>query len=377
MARFSRKKLTLNKCASSIEVQQLESRTLPTGMVAVAVTATGDIIFTGDANPNSIDVVVDAAGVHVTGRSGTAIKFQNQTVAAGTAVTFQEPAVIRDVRVNLQAGNDSIKLSSRTALNITRNLVMDTGLGNDNIAVHAFAGITAAGDVRISTGVGNDKVNVESNGGLIHVKNNLTVDTAAGSDSVRLADAVKFRLVDDAASLTAVVDNSGIALRQKIRVGGHLNVTTGAGIDTVAVLGAEVHGNANLNTSVDRDVVGVSNFRVGGNFNLSSADTAAVQNLTVAGAFTIRGGDVNDRVAIDKTHAGSLYVNLLDGNDQLALGAKVVVSGSQRLNGGIGTNRLSAKSSLASATVANFQIGAVNTLSILDDVLAAIAVQGI
>ena len=108
-----------------------------------------------------------------------------------------------------------------------------------------------------------------------------------------------------------------------------------------------------------------------------SADTAAVQNLTVAGAFIVRGGDVNDRVAIDKTHAGSLDVNLQDGDDKLALGAKVVVSGRQRLNGRTGSNRLSASSSLASASVVNFQIGTVNTLSILDDVLAAIAVQGV
>lgn len=375
MIRNARKNRTLNKFSPPMEVQSLEHRTLPTGIVSVGVSAEGDIVFTGDVESNIVDVNIDDAGVHVTGRYGTKVKYQNSTVAAGTTVTFQEPAVIRDLRVNLKEGNDTITLKARSALFVTRDLKIDTGIGSDNVAVHAHAGITVAHDALINTGSGNDRVQVDSRGGLIHVKNNLSVNTSIGNDAVRLANANQFWAVDDATSFNAVADNTGVAFRQKIRVGGHLSVVTGAGTDEVAVLGAEVTGNASINTSVDRDVVGVSNLRVGGNLALWSADASAVQNLTVAGAFNVSGSELNDRVFINKARLGSLNVNLADGNDQLAIGAKVVVSGSKQVNGGIGIDTIS--SSLASTSVVSFQVGFVNSLNLIDDVLAAIAMVGI
>lgn len=353
MIRHSRKIITSNNSVSPLEIQQLEPRTLLTGTVTLALSAAGDISVTGDSKDNNVTVEVDSGGIHVTGLSGTSLRYGKMIHAAGDTVTLPMASVIRDLRVDMKGGNDTLTIADSAGINIGRN-------------------------VEISTGAGNDKVVISTNGGQINVGNDLSINTGPGNDAVGLADAEKFAGVTDAATLLAVADDTGTEMSQQIRVGRDLNITTGGGNDTVGVAGVEAGRNANLNTGAGRgDILGVSNLRAGRNLDLNLGDTNALQNVTVAGTIKVRSGASNDRFVVDRIHAGSVDVNLQGGNDQLAIGADVVVTGRVNINGGAGKNSLDSMTSLSGATVRNFKGTSVDSMAILDTVLAAIAAEGL
>ena len=395
MKRNSRRNRSVNRSRSDVEIQQLEPRTLLTGTVTVAITAAGDVLVSGDTKDNSVAVTVDSGGIHVTGQSGTSIRYGKTTKTAGTTITAPVPSAIRDLRINMGGGNDTVFFTSNAPVNVRRNVDLDMGPGNDTLLISDNAGINVGNNVQITTGAGNDKVgistsggttNSESNaaalaasGGLINVGKDLTINTGLGNDSVGLADAGKFAGVTNATTLLAVADDTGSVMSQKIRVGRDLKISTGAGNDKVGVLGVEVKRDATLNTGAGRgDVLGVSNLRVGRTLDLIFGDTNALQNVTVAGAVKIRSGIANDRFTLDKIHAGSVDINLQGGNDEIAIGANVVVTGKVKINGGAGkNNNIASLTSLSRASVKNFKGNTVNSMAILDAVLAAIASEGL
>ena len=378
MIRHSRKRITSNNSVSPLEIQQLEPRTLLTGTVTLALSAAGDISVTGDSKDNNVTVEVDSGGIHVTGLSGTSLRYGKMIHAAGDTVTLPIPSVIRDLRVDMKGGNDTLSFTSTGEVNVGRDVDIDMGAGNDRLTIADSAGINVGRNFKALTSAGNDKVVISTNGGQINVGNDLSINTGPGNDAVGLADAEKFAGVTDAATLLAVADDTGTEMSQQIRVGRDLNITTGGGNDTVGVAGVEAGRNANLNTGAGRgDILGVSNLRAGRNLDLNLGDTNALQNVTVARTIKVRSGASNDRFVVDRIHAGSVDVNLQGGNDQLAIGADVVVTGRVNINGGAGKNSLESMTSLSGATVRNFKGTSVDSMAILDTVLAAIAAEGL
>jgi hypothetical protein len=377
MVRINRKLRQATYKPTTAEIQQLESRQLPTGIVSVAVTTEGDVIVTGDNASNQVDLNVDANGFHVRGLSGTSVRYRGTTVAAGTTVRLQTPLPVRDIRINMQAGNDTVNLNTRSSLNVGRNATINLGSGNDTLDVNAYAGLAVTGIASVSGEAGNDRIAIHSRGGLLNFKSSLTINGGSEDDAIRVADELQFGSLTEASAFLGIANNSTTAGSQRVRVAGDLNVLTNTGNDSIAVLGVEARGNSNINAGDQVDRVGINNLRVGGSLAVNASENTALANTTVVGAIAVRGTAVNDRVALRNLAAGSVDLNLLEGDDQLTVSGAFNVRGSARLNGGTGLNRINATARVAAGAIVNFRSASISELTIVDSVMASLAFSGL
>lgn len=127
-----------------VRFEQLETRRLLAGDVAVALDADGDLSIQGDQVANDISVTADANGdLVITGNDGTTVTYDGTTHDAGEAVTVS--GVTGDVVINMKGGNDVVLVDGGTnPIELPGSLVIHTGLGEDMVTV---TGVTlGAGD---------------------------------------------------------------------------------------------------------------------------------------------------------------------------------------------------------------------------------------
>ncbi|MFO0977588.1 MAG: hypothetical protein U0996_14400 [Planctomycetaceae bacterium] len=342
---IKKRKLQKKWFSAPAEVQQLESRTLPTGIVTASVSAAFDVSLLGDNGNNEVHVDIDGGLLKLTGQNGTSIKVGNVVTPAGTAVTLPN-ALFRDLNVSLGNGNDSFTTNIDEAI-VFRTVNVNMGSGNDTLALDTSAAVTLTGSLLVRGEKGNDFVRVSASAGLT-IAGSLGINTGAGNDQVALVDTFKFNAVvgpTTAATITqldAVIDDTLFAGNQNITVTGDINVFTEAGADSVALLGVEAGRDILVNMgNSDGEATLASNVRAGRNLGFANGDYHSLNNLFAGQYFGIRSGAGNDVVLLDNLSAGkNIDIYLGGGNDSISLGAGVAATGNIRVEGEAGKDQI-------------------------------------
>ncbi len=375
-----RKRLSRSRRNTVADVQSLETRQMPTGVVTARFDAINDdLVLSGDRLNNDITLTSNALnGFSVTGNNGTSIRFNNQLTAPGIPVqiTF---AQLRDITVSLGNGNDVFLMQSEQPTAI-RHLSVWTGLGNDAVAVQEFANsqLDITGTLYVNTDGGSDRVDIIATD-AINVTGNINILTGSGNDAVGIIDNAKFGAVVGAnlaatvANIQAIVDDSNAFGNQAIAVTGSVSISTGVGEDSIAVLGVDVTKDLAINAAGGtRDAAVVSNAVVGGTVGLWETDLAYMQNANIGGDLRFRGLGSKDRFVIDSTAIGRNFdVQMGTGADELFVGATVTVGFNATWRGGLGKNQL-VNNSLVVAKIKRFKGNVVD-----DDAIISAAVDSL
>lgn len=380
-----RKRLSRSRRNTVADVQSLETRQMPTGIVTARFDAINlDLVLSGDRQANDITVTSNALnGVSVTGNNGTSIRFNNQLTAAGTPVQITL-GQIRDISASLGNGDDVFLMESQEPTAV-RNLTVWTGQGNDSVAVQEFANskLDITGNLYINTESGNDRVDIIATD-AIDVTGNVTILTGAGNDAVGLIDNAKFGAVVGAnlaatvANIRAIVDDSNTFGNQAISVDGNVAINTGIGDDAVAVLGIDVTKDLSINAAGgSKDAAVVSNAVVGGSAGLWETDLAYMQNSNIGGDLQFRGLASKERFVIESTSIGNNFdVRMGTGADELFVGATVTVGLNATWRGGLGKNQLVNNSNIVAKT-RNFRGNVVDDDAILDATITSLLNAGL
>lgn len=263
-----------------------------TGIVAVTLNAAGDLRITGDSASNNVQIS-NPGLITVSGFGGTLIRF-NGVLAAGVALPT---TVLRDLTVNLLAGNDSIFVS----------------------------GVTATRNTNISTAVGSDVVNVQSN--------TFGVNVTINAGTSPLGDAVTF-------ASNNVGKDLSIALGAQGPVGGQVQVQNVVVNGAMRVTGA----SGNKTFAISNVLVAKTN-----TINLGSGNNVlAIAGVTIGGATSINAGAGIDQVSIaGLSQVGGIALNLGGGTDLVAfVGAPSLFSSAVTFNGGVGFDTVTGLSNL-------------------------------
>lgn len=367
------------------EVQQLESRELPTGTVTVSTNADNDVTMLGDAASNDVLVQINAVGqIAVTGRNGTSIKVGNNTTPAGTPVILPV-ASIRDFTAGFGDGNDILEIRNRSAATLNaRTVSINMGAGSDSLIMIddntniGPGGLNLSGDMLVWTEGGNDLVSLDVYRQLT-VAGSIGINGGAGNDRVSMYDQTKFNINSNDTTgvrneLLAVPNDTGVAGIQRIRSGLDLNVFTETGTDSVMMLGVEA-GRDILVDMYDNwlDTYLGNNVRAGRNFGVANADLHSFNNVFVVGFFGVRSGAGNDNVALRNMNVGqNMDIILGSGDDKVAIASNVQVNGWVTVDGGTGYDRVSSQSNFAVVNYKNFEANGTNYLNLLDSVITAL-----
>jgi hypothetical protein len=257
-----------------------------------AVLSQGQLVLTGDAQANQVQVSTPLVGlVEVTGLTGT-------TINGGGPVSFRN---VRDIIVKLKAGNDSLTLDQAT---LSRDVIYKAGAGTDNLV----------GDTSF---VGRNLKFIGSLGDDSSVLTNMTI-----GGSLRYVVGEGFANQIQTIANTRVLGNFSL-------------VSEGAFTETLLPTSLIVHGKTVLKTAGGNDVVNI-------------------RNSLFLDTFFARTGSGNDGVFIEPVgnfgatiFGGTFDLNTGADDDNVILGALVPNPSSVRfrtqatLNGGSGTNNLS------------------------------------
>ncbi len=323
------------------EVQQLEGRTLPAGVVNVAIAANGNVTITGDNSSNTIDIDVTAGSIVITPDATTRVKVGGVTADAGEAVQVTEEGddVDGNLKIDMKGGNDVVRLTvTGTETNITGNVSVKMGSGADTLDI-----------LVVAEDVDPDPV-LEDFQGNINVEGNVNIDMGTGNN----VDKVRIDSSDDDAGI--------------LGIGGHLTIKTHSGNDVVALFDVDVVKNVTINSGLGHDdVLQVDGLEVGGNLTLTYGDLNYLENVAVGGNTKVNSGTGDDRFGVTGfTGAGKVDVDLGSGADQLAIGTIGEGFASVKLNGGTGTDDLDTNTVLEGVTPKSFE-------NVSDDADAALA----
>jgi hypothetical protein len=201
-------------------VEHLEVRCLPAGNVTAAVDH-GNLVVTGDAESNEIEIFQTAQGIQVNGVPGT-------TVNGGAS--FTAVGVTKDVAVSLGDGDDALVLD----LNVPRDLTIDLGAGDNALNLGGFfepppgdtgpGGVITGRDVVIVAGNGADGVVIS--GSQVGWKTEISLDAG---DNFLQVDQTTF--------------------------GGKTAITSGAGTDFIDIESSTFVGKTAINTGTGDDAL--------------------------------------------------------------------------------------------------------------------------
>ncbi len=127
-----------------LRVEALETRRLLAGNVTAEVSRFGNLLITGDADSNDIQIAVDPViPGRVTIASGTDLTTIN---GLATEQTFQTR---RDIRIDMNDGDDSVEVEGNDFGSATRNFIYDGGDGTNSLDVGSYI---VPGIVQITNG---------------------------------------------------------------------------------------------------------------------------------------------------------------------------------------------------------------------------------
>lgn len=242
-----------------MSVESLEGRSLMAGVVAVNVTAGGDLVITGDGEANEIRVIQSLQnGVPIAGRYF--ISGQNGTTVTGTVNGFANGFVSDDIIINLAGNNDRLTVGdgvNNGRFIVPDDLVINMGDGNNVVTVDR---ITVRDDASITTGAGSDSVTVRASvGAQPNVDlgaNDLSIVTGNRNDNVRVENTfVRRDLRIDAGGTDNFADVVDLLLGS---IGNDTTIFTGAGGDTVRISDMGFNDDLTIDAGADIDAVTIS-----------------------------------------------------------------------------------------------------------------------
>ncbi len=260
-------------------IEPLECRLLPAGNVA-AVVQNGSLTLQGDAESNTVEVTVTAAGVIVHGHDGTMI---NGSV--GDFVAF--------------SGADAIP----------GNLVINLAQGDDVALVSGDLSI--AGDLRFHGGKGNDRLGLDH----VTVGADMVIVDRRGDAGVDIEDAAIMgdtRLRTSQGNTTLLIADS--------QLGGALRVKTRDGADAVHLDGVDIAGDAS--------------FRLG-----QASNGLFIEDSQLSGHVLVRSGMGDDFVMFEASSVtGSTHIRERGGDDLLVVTGAAEFTGSFHSTGARGND---------------------------------------
>jgi len=241
-----------------LALQTLEGREVPAGNVAASFSATGVLTLIGDNASNDVTLRVTGTTLTITGNAGTTINGRTSVSAF---------AAVRGVQATLNGGDDVLRTDPTANFFVPGSVGINLGLGN-NALNFVTAGRLTLGSLGVSAGSGNDAITVA--GGLrtgSAINGTLSIGTGTGANVVAL---------------------------RRLVVGGPAFVSTGDGVDTLAIVASTFLNSFTANLGAGNDAIRIAQA------------TGAVSPVDFRGLVTI--------------HAGA-------GNDTLFLGRAVTVGG--------------------------------------------------
>jgi hypothetical protein len=202
-----------------LRVEPLEGRWVPAGNVTATVDH-GDLVVTGDAESNNVEIIQTAEGIQVIGDFGT-------TVNGGAS--FTAVGVTKDVVVSLGDGDDTLGM----ALNVPRDLTIVLGAGGN---VVNFGGFLDAPVVPVTNGV--------------VVGRDLVISAGSGANTLLIFESQVGRKTE-----INLGDGGNFMLVFHTTFGGKTEVTSGAGMDSFEIDSSTFVGKTEINTGAGDDTL--------------------------------------------------------------------------------------------------------------------------
>jgi hypothetical protein len=267
-------------------LESLESRQL---MAVLASVTDGDLVVNGDNQADQVTIIQSLQnGTPIPGRYF--ITGQNGTTINGQAGLFFEN-VTDDILINLNGNNDRLTLGNDTNGDfiVPDDLEISMGLGNDVVTIDR---ITVRDDATIITGDGNDSVSfkgtIGSLAGIDGGNNDLTIDTGARADNVRLENTFVRRDLNISTGTDGFADIVDLLV---MNVGDDTTISTGGGGDTVRISDVGFNDDLTINTGAGADTVVLNRCQVDEFFTNLGDGTDTLQLTDTFGCrATVNGG---------------------------------------------------------------------------------------
>ena len=347
------------------EVQQLEVRTVPTGVVTLTQTASG-LNITGDVQSNRIQIDVLSTGTTIRAiDDDTVIRVGKVLYPAGTTLTIDTDATfLGNLTIDMKGGDDILVVNVGSLESEPPPVILG---GGPNITSGDFTESLVQGNLSITMGAGNDDVALDVANGHFTVTGNATVDLGSGDDLLVAAPLNEFGdgesglgdfffggfggFDDFPEEVNTVHDLVHFYVNEigGVEVKGNLKVLAGAGNDGVGLFGVETGRDLSVDLGAGHDLFGAAIIGAGRNLDLNagSGDDDAVLFFAAAGGkTTLNMGAGNDiLLALFLESNRDVSVNMGAGDDVLLIG--LLAPGPNAvttLDGGSGTDAISTES---------------------------------
>ncbi len=343
------------------EVQQLEVRTVPTGVVTLAQTASG-LNITGDVQSNRIQIDVLSTGTTIRAiDNDTVIRVGKVSYPAGTTLPIDTDATfLGNLTFDMKGGDDILVVNVGSIESEPPPVILG---GGPNVVLGDFAESLVQGNLSITMGAGNDEVALDVANGHFTVTGNATVDLGSGDDLLVAAplneivnsgnglDGLGFLGLggfgDVPEDINTIHDFVHFYVSELggVEVKGNLKVIAGAGNDGVGMFGVETGRDINVDLGAGHDLFGAAVIGAGRNLDLNagSGDDDAVLFFAAAGGkTTLKMGAGNDiLLAFFLESNRDISVDMGAGDDVLLIG--LLLPGPNAittLDGGSGTDAI-------------------------------------
>lgn len=283
-----------NTFEKRLRMEKLESKIALASDVSISL-VNGDLLITGDDGVNHLLVEPHpdyAPGHYVIYNRGpvedtvNGQPFPIVDVGGGPSMAFIVSGVTRDVRVNLNGGDDVFRVTgvyepdSSKNLVFPRDLIVNLGEGNDQFIAgvyESFVGfqgpVTVARNLQVNGGNGDDTLYSTS----LHVGNNFSYTDPSGLNIYTVDLAVTY------------------AFGQRSSVGGNVSFNTGGGDEILMLEEFDIDGNVSFNLGAGDDVASTRDVTVGGSItqNLGSGINNGIVEFTTASSVAIGGTGIN------------------------------------------------------------------------------------
>ena len=310
-------------------IETTENRCLLAGVVGMEITNGGDLILTGDAAANDIEIGLASENEgYVLGVNGTQVELDGLVLDGHTfpliPTMFHNdvPAIEGDLVINMGNGSDSVTFlngefdGTLLGVSVAGDMTVDLGVGGDEFVYNGGETFPVSGydipttgvlgDVEIhgGSGSGSDYIDLTGliTGGVIDVR---TGSSGGGLDQIAINECY-----GPAAELRGGSGETEIAVQGSIF--GQMLMKSGSGDDQLIVSGSAVDGDLTIDTgSSDNNIPG---------------DFVAIGSSVVTDDLRIDGRQGTQTILFQATQPGSqteIYgetmINLRGGSDSLLI----------------------------------------------------------
>lgn len=296
-----------------LRMEMLESKIPMAADVSIGV-VNGDLLITGDDNVNHILIephpdfepghyVIINRGFEDDTANGE--QFPLVDVGYGPIRAVIVSGVTRDVRVNLNGGDDVFRLLGVFAFDASqdlvfpRDLIVNQGDGNDQFypgvpeSIFGFQGpVTVSRNLQVNGGDGDDYMMSTA----LHVVNNFTLTDMQGNNFSEVAPTFFY------------------PISRRSEVEGNLSINTGSGVDIMMLEEFDVAGNVSFSVGSGDDVASVRDFTIDGSVTLAlgSGTNDGIVEFTDVSSVAIGGSGTNN-IFVQGVNTNS--VTVLTGNN--------------------------------------------------------------